>query len=619
MNWGGNIFGGPRKLIVGVDFGTTFSGVAWAETKRPDVLSTITTWPVSSGSLEGASSEKVPSKLRYSATGTQWGFSIPLNASTATDVVEWWKLDLEPSMDRLQQSKDNCAARGGRDAVQLTRDYLGLLSDHLLYVLRQKLGESVASSTPLEFVITVPAIWSDAAKDTTRRALLATPALRASDTVIHLVSEPEAAAIYSLAKLNTHGLHSGDGVVVVDAGGGTVDLISYILTRLDPTLEVEEAASGSGGLCGSTFLNNRFETFLRSKLGNEEGFDHELIAEAMDVFETKVRHEKSSKSTLFTNLCQIKRLFSAATPLEEKFMIPVGGLANNAALGVARGRFSLTTSDLINIFKPVVDEVVQLVQEQIKAASSKARVKAVLLVGGFGASVYLREKLQESLGSNIKVLQPPHAWQAVVNGAVLKGLALNDAGTPEVSVVSRQARHSYGLDLSSLYEDGAHRHLQHHKYYCERKGKYRVKVMNWFVGRVSHTRSLKFNLVSNVTKGDKLSEDKPIPIKIVQYNIPVKNNRPTICNVCVFYDKSKRQPSRAAMSRDNQITQVATLLADLSTIPKSRFDRYQGADNRWYYSIDFTVEAIFQSASIAFSLWHKGETPIQTAFQVIDS
>lgn len=193
---------GERKIIVGIDFGTTYSGIAWAETKRPDVLSTVTTWPVFTTNQEGASSEKVPSKLCFAANGTQWGFSIGPNASTSNEVVEWWKLDLEPSMERLEQSKDNTVARADKTAVQLSKDYLGLLVNHLLYILKRKLGDGILSSVPLEFVLTVPAIWSDAAKDTTRLALLEAPAMKSLGNVIHLVSEPEAAAMYSLSKLS---------------------------------------------------------------------------------------------------------------------------------------------------------------------------------------------------------------------------------------------------------------------------------------------------------------------------------------------------------------------------------------------------------------------------------
>ena len=63
------------------------------------------------------------------------------------------------------------------------------------------------------------------------------------------------------------------------------------------------------------------------------------------------------------------------------------------------------------IFEPVIKEVISLVLSQIKA--TKREVKAVLLVGGFGSSAYLRERLRETLRnsetySGITVRQPTH-------------------------------------------------------------------------------------------------------------------------------------------------------------------------------------------------------------------
>jgi hypothetical protein len=98
----------------------------------------------------------------------------------------------------------------------------------------------------------------------------------------------EAAAIYALHGLDPHGLNIGDSFVLCDAGGGTVDLISYTITQLHPILKVKEAAAGSGDLCGSTFLNRRFGDFLTAKLGNEPGWDAELFSEAMDRFDSVV-------------------------------------------------------------------------------------------------------------------------------------------------------------------------------------------------------------------------------------------------------------------------------------------------------------------------------------------
>lgn len=80
-----------RKIIVGIDFGTTYSGVAWAETQRADRRTAITAWPISKHSREGESSDKVPTKLRYAGDDVQWGFSIPVTAPQ-DEVLEWFKL-----------------------------------------------------------------------------------------------------------------------------------------------------------------------------------------------------------------------------------------------------------------------------------------------------------------------------------------------------------------------------------------------------------------------------------------------------------------------------------------------------------------------------------------------
>jgi hypothetical protein len=40
-----------------------------------------------------------------------------------------------------------------------------------------------------------------------------------------------------------------------DAGGGTVDLISYKITQTKPTFRVEEAAVGSGDKCGASYID----------------------------------------------------------------------------------------------------------------------------------------------------------------------------------------------------------------------------------------------------------------------------------------------------------------------------------------------------------------------------
>ena len=101
-----------------------------------------------------------------------------------------------------------------------------------------------------------------------------------------MISEPEAAAVYALDALDPRKIEVGDTIVVCDAGGGTVDLISYTAMALKPKLEVIEATPGTGSLCGSTFLNRRFEKFLEDKLGQEPGWDKDVLDEVRDIFQS---------------------------------------------------------------------------------------------------------------------------------------------------------------------------------------------------------------------------------------------------------------------------------------------------------------------------------------------
>jgi hypothetical protein len=98
----------------------------------------------------------------------------------------------------------------------------------------------------------------------------------------------EAAAIYTLKNLNPHGLEVGDTFVLCDAGGGTVDLISYSITGLFPELQVKEASPGTGGFCGSTYLDESFSNYLTRKLSNEPGWDSDVLADAMSQFNTVI-------------------------------------------------------------------------------------------------------------------------------------------------------------------------------------------------------------------------------------------------------------------------------------------------------------------------------------------
>lgn len=64
---------------------------------------------------------------------------------------------------------------------------------------------------------------------------------------VTMIKEPEAAALYTMHSLN-FALRVGDAFVLCDAGGGTVDLITYEVLKLEPALELKELVPGAGKL-----------------------------------------------------------------------------------------------------------------------------------------------------------------------------------------------------------------------------------------------------------------------------------------------------------------------------------------------------------------------------------
>lgn len=73
---------------------------------------------------------------------------------------------------------------------------------------------------------------------------------------------------------------------------------------------------------------------------------------------------------------------------------------------IKRGKISVPGEDIATIFRPVIQEIIKHVEGQI--ASTRRPIKAVLLVGGFGQSSYLRDSLRTALSREIVIMQPAH-------------------------------------------------------------------------------------------------------------------------------------------------------------------------------------------------------------------
>ncbi|MCJ1388771.1 hypothetical protein MMC18_001621 [Xylographa bjoerkii] len=557
-----------QKILMAVDFGTTFSGLAWASISQPDSQTIIDQWPdpISDG-YEGITSDKVPSELQYSGKSFRWGSQIPKSGFRYTG----FKLELDPEqhsklfslLSKLPDATDLPSAYNV-PAEKMVSDYLTMLRKHGEKAVRCSLPKSLSQYLSFEYIITTPAVWSPRVQAKTRAAAELAGFGKAEN--IRIISEPEAAAIFALRTIPSHSLAIGDIFVVCDAGGGTVDLISYRVLAIDPILEVEEACVGSGGMYGGTFLNRRFEKFLRNKLGDEDEWDDDILEEALKRFEGETKRAFHGKPS-------------------ESYNIPVHGIPDSAELHVKRGLLKLSGSDLLSIFDPVITEIIALVQGQIRA--TKATVKAVLVVGGFGQSSYLRDRIRDAVeGSDIEVIKCPNGWTAIVRGALMKGL-IEKSSISSVRVGARAARKHYGTEIFVRYSSLKHDKTK--RWWNAFEKAHSIHVIDWFI-----------------KKGTKVNEERP---KTVSYHEmwPFASGRPSL-HISQIYSCDDISDQVAPLYiTDSRVHELVKLTADLGRVPLDNFPVVKGKNGKKSYEIDYDIEVKFFSASTTYAFIHDGK------------
>jgi molecular chaperone DnaK (HSP70) len=257
-------------VIIGIDFGTTYSGVAFTCSKKIDSIEVIASWESELSS--NANEDKTPTAISFGPQNQLcWGYNIPFDAEQA----KWFKLLLVDDQDLPHDVRGSAKLREARayllkhsittvDAIAL---YLRHLWNHSIQRIVDTVSENLVNYCRFRIVMTLPAIWPEYARGRMRNAVEQAGMLTerlAGETELIFVSEPEAAALATLADMEgrcdikvriTSIVHSitpltstrqaGDTFVVADCGGGTADIISYEVVTISPMV-VKECVKGQG-------------------------------------------------------------------------------------------------------------------------------------------------------------------------------------------------------------------------------------------------------------------------------------------------------------------------------------------------------------------------------------
>ncbi|PTB58747.1 hypothetical protein M431DRAFT_490370 [Trichoderma harzianum CBS 226.95] len=445
-------------IVIGIDFGTTYSGVAWTTSSRPGHINIITNWDAVKNHC--SDKEKVPSVIHYDDKGeVSWGYSVPEKASSLK--FQWFKLCLLDEGDIPKDLRNAAQIQAAQKSLResnkhvedVISDYLRELWTHSITNIRRAVGGQLVDISKFKVVVTIPAIWPSYTQPRMIRAIKKAGILEsriAGDTVLKFITEPEAAALATINDMCTYNsrpdMEVGDHFIVCDAGGGTVDVITYTVIQTDP-IRVEESVKGDGKLCGATFLDDFFLTALRNKI-------NKISPNAFKVLE-----ESGGLSRIIHNDWEngIKPQFRNTN---QHWLVQMPSSGSNRKRTHDQFRFSdikFKAKDVQEIFTPIVAEIETLITIQASTVKIKYKKepKFLVLVGGFGRQLFLYTRLQDLLNrkkgqkEKTEILQGSGAepWTAVCRGAVIKGLEQSEDTTAPtddmISVDEPVVKHFY--------------------------------------------------------------------------------------------------------------------------------------------------------------------------------
>ncbi|KAL2919377.1 hypothetical protein HK105_201021 [Polyrhizophydium stewartii] len=432
-----------HKFVVGIDFGTTYSGFAWASVEQPDEVRGYNDW------------ENQPSNTPYCKTITSIryrrepdGTYTPVYWGGELIEIKKFKLWFNPETPRDGLPED-------MNWMRPSIDYLRFISNQALEVLRHRFFD--LDKNDVLWCITVPAIWDERAKNLVRQAAtLAGIVNDSNQNSLCIILEPEAAALYTLKAVSELSSKSGSTYMILDAGGGTVDLTTHTITGnsgmfrsdsngssaqggrkgLAEAPRLTEASRGTGALCGSTYVDKSFLKFFRAQIGTEH-------------FNEMKRKRPELLAALLQEWERAKRDFlgpppPGQEPVPEIIPFPAGMLQFVSDETKQRWideqdteeELHVPVEQMMEIFHEPVNECLKLVQEQLESIGGQCDY--LVLVGGFSSSRYLCKRVNERFAPYFrKIVVPLDPTAAVVQGAVVYGL---DPSRIQV----RRCRYSYG-------------------------------------------------------------------------------------------------------------------------------------------------------------------------------
>ncbi|KAF8959248.1 hypothetical protein BDZ97DRAFT_1402193 [Flammula alnicola] len=555
--------GSRRKLVLAFDIGTTYSGVSYSILDPGQIpeIKGVTRFPAQE---KTGGTSKIPTIIYYDRSGTVRA----VGAEAAREGVceeaadnqwvkaEWFKLHLRSNVSEEQ------LLFGNLPPLPLNKTVVEVFADFYRYLLEcsahyiqdtHATGPTLWSSVKndVEFVLSHPNGWEGKEQDQLRKAAVLAGLVpddsQKSHDRISFVTEGEASLHFVVQEgVLSSILEKGEGVLIVDAGGGTIDISSYRQNPKEVGTTFDEIAAPQCLFFGSLLVNLNAKVFLQKFLENSEFLE--------DVDHIVRCFEKTAKPA-FKNEHEPQYIKFGSTR------------DNDPDHNIRIGQLKLPGSEIAEFFKPSATAIKQSVLNQRSTARNK--ITHVVLVGGLSANDWLFQDLLAFLrrtDPTLNLIRPEERVNKAVSDGALSFYL-------DHFVRTRISKATYGSICSVQYDPNDKEHQK--------------RLLAKFVDISGETRVRgMFSVI--LPKNTQVSETKEFRQNFYQVSSN-KSDFALFSSPVWRYRGSLKDPKWKDADTANY-TELCTIMTNLSHLSLKPLKGYQG---RTYYRVDYHVVLLF--------------------------
>lgn len=368
------------KTVIGIDLGSTLSEVSVIENGKPVVV------------VNEEGSYTTPSVISLKNGDRKVGASAKrqmiVNPKETVNLIKrFMGATYEESKEAMKHVQYEIVNSNGMPKALIEgREYSPEELSSMIIAKMKKIAEDYVGHEVTDAVITVPAFFSDKARNATKMA-----GELAGLNVLRIIAEPTSALLSSNIDMK-----KGGKFMVVDFGGSTLD---NSIAELSEGM-VEILASNGDVYLGGADVDKVVAEWVLSEFKNETNIDLTNDSQAMSrVLEAveKAKIELSNSPTTEVNL-------------------PYITLKDNVPVHLIK---TVTKAKFEQLITPIVDKLISCAKKAVEGANIKnTDLDGILLVGGSCRIPLVQERLTQEFG--VKLLKSANLDLAVAEGAAVQ-------------------------------------------------------------------------------------------------------------------------------------------------------------------------------------------------------